>query len=80
MADFIGARRQVDLDALLHELEALGETLDALHQAHFEAGREALRQLFILRVALAIAGQLLQRYRQVLVPTTQPEEEGAYAH
>lgn len=80
MADFIGARRQVDLDALLHELEALGETLDALHQAHFEAGREALRQLFILRVALAIAGQLLQRYRQVLAPTTQPEEEGAYAH
>lgn len=80
MADFIGARRRVDVDALLHELEALGETLDALHQAHFEAGREALRQLFILRVALAIAGQLLQRYRQVLAPATQPEEEGAYAH
>ncbi|MHC6226082.1 FUSC family protein [Pseudomonas sp. X10] len=80
MADVIGARRLVDIDGLLQELDELGETLDALHQAHFEAGRKALRQLFILRVALAIAGQLLQRYRAVLASAALSEEEGVYAH
>ena len=79
MADLIGARRRVDVDGLLRELAELAETLDALHQAHAEAGRETLRQLFILRVALSVAGQLLQRYRSVLAAQTLPEEEGAYA-
>ncbi|KKO16919.1 FUSC family protein [Pseudomonas putida] len=79
MADLIGARRRVDVDGLLRELAELAETLDALHQAHAEAGRETLRQLFILRVALSVAGQLLQRYRPVLAAQTLPEEEGAYA-
>lgn len=79
MADLIGARRRVDVDGLLRELAELAETLDALHQAHAETGRETLRQLFILRVALSVAGQLLQRYRPVLAAQTLPEEEGAYA-
>jgi len=79
-AEVIGARRQVDIDTLLQALDDLGEALDALHQTHFDAGREALRQLFILRVALAIAGQLLRRYRVVLAPGAASEEEGAYAH
>ncbi|MFK0346859.1 FUSC family protein [Pseudomonas asiatica] len=79
MADLIGARRRVDVDGLLRELAELAETLDALHQAHAEAGRETLRQLFILRVALSVVGQLLQRYRPVLAAQTLPEEEGAYA-
>ncbi len=80
MAEVIGARRYVDIDALLGASDELGEALDALHQRHFDASREALRRLFILRVALEIAGQLLRRYRVVLAPGTAAEEEGAYAH
>ncbi|ENB9661993.1 FUSC family protein [Pseudomonas putida] len=80
MAEVIGARRQVDVDALLRASDELGEALDALHQRHSDAGREALRRLFILRVALAIAGQLLRRYRVVLAPRAAPKEEGVYAH
>lgn len=81
MAEVIGGQRPVDIDGLLQEAERVGQALDALHQAHLDADREALRRLFILRVALAVASQLLQRYRSVLAgPLPLPEQEGAHAH
>lgn len=80
LADFIGARRQVELDGLLRELGQLGQSLDDLHEAHREFGREELRRLFMIRVALSIATLLLQRYRTVLErPAPQPLEEDTYA-
>ncbi len=76
MAEVIGGQRQVDIDGLLRETEQVGLALDALHEAHLDADREALRRLFILRVALSVAGQLLQRYRSVLAgPAPLPEKE-----
>ncbi|QXI37798.1 FUSC family protein [Pseudomonas xantholysinigenes] len=66
MAEVIGGQGAVELDALLQDVERQGQVLDTLHGALVPGGREALRQLFILRVALAVAGQLLARYRAVL--------------
>ncbi|MDH0303163.1 MULTISPECIES: FUSC family protein [unclassified Pseudomonas] len=68
VADFIGGQGAVALDPLLRELSDQAQVLDALHGAQGQMGREALRRLFILRVALAVAGQLLTRYRRVLEP------------
>ncbi|MOA67628.1 hypothetical protein D3C78_1948860 [compost metagenome] len=54
--------------------------MDTLHEAHLTHGREELRRLFIMRVALAIALALLERYRHLLdLPGPLPLEEGAYA-
>ncbi|TFF34280.1 FUSC family protein [Pseudomonas sp. RIT623] len=81
MAEAIGGQGAVELDALLQDVERQGQVLDTLHGALVPGGREALRQLFILRVALAVAGQLLARYRGVLaadVPA--PLTEVADAH
>ncbi|WP_460416934.1 FUSC family protein [Pseudomonas sp. microsymbiont 2] len=66
VADFIGGQGAVALDPLLRELDDQAQLLDALHGAPGQMGPDALRRLFILRVALAVAGQLLARYRQVL--------------
>ncbi|WP_194789868.1 FUSC family protein [Pseudomonas sp. UFMG81] len=81
MAGIIGGQRDVELDALLHELDVLGNVLDGLHGEPGPAGRDRLRQLFILRVALAVAGQLLARYRGVLEgeqPAVVPEVARAH--
>lgn len=81
VADFIGGQGGVDLDPLLRELDDHTRVLDALHGAPGPLGRDALRRLFILRVALAVAGQLLARYRRVLEPVrARPIPEVANAH
>lgn len=80
MADYIGAIRRVDLHGLLQDMQRIGQSMDALHEAHLTHGREELRRLFIMRVALAIALALLERYRHLLdLPGPLPLEEGAYA-
>ncbi|MCY1557823.1 hypothetical protein D9M68_947050 [compost metagenome] len=80
MADYIGGCRAVDLTGLLEEIQRIGRSMDEFHEAHLNHGREELRRLFIMRVALAIAVALLQRYRHLMdLPGPLPLEEGAYA-
>jgi hypothetical protein len=80
MADYIGGFRVVDLNGLLQEMQQIGQSMDALHEAHLSHGREELRRLFIMRVALSIAVALLQRYHPLMdLPGPLPREEGAYA-
>ena len=80
MADYIGGCRVVDLSGLVQEMQQIGRSMDELHEAHLNHGREELRRLFIMRVALAIAVALLQRYRHLMDrPGPLPQEEGAYA-
>lgn len=79
MADFVGGKGAIQLDPLLQAVNGQGALLDSLYGAPAQAGLEPLRQLFILRVALAVAAQLLARYREVL-EVDGPAELGGAVH
>ncbi|MEG1040300.1 MAG: FUSC family protein [Pseudomonas sp.] len=68
---YVAGRTQGQLPTLLDTLQTLGEELDALHSAQFQAAPEQLRSLFRIRVALLVIAGFLRHYSAYLDPAAE---------